>query len=232
MDEGLRRNYFSAMTKIRSVLKLSEQDMLENLERQIIVKKIEPCSNVAQAPANTLELLLSAIAQRKQLSLDYKGVQDETYKPRKLEPVGLFFDQNNWYTFAYCHMRADYRQFRIDRISKIEILEELFSKTHPELKELMPEMESNFALTEARVRVDKTFADFMKWDRQYYGFVSEREVGDEVEMQFLLREIDVSFPRWLLMFGDRLTVVKPISLHQEMQALLEAQLERIKNSDQ
>ena len=38
----------------------------------------------------------------------------------------------------------------------------------------------------------------MKWDRHYYGFVSEKDLGEETEMVFSIRDIDNGFPRWLL----------------------------------
>jgi hypothetical protein len=51
----------------------------------------------------------------------------------------------------------------------------------------------------------------MKWDRHYYGFVSETDLGEETENGISIRDIDNGFPRWLLMFGDRLTIIKPES---------------------
>ncbi len=60
----------------------------------------------------------------------------------------------------------------------------------------------------------------------------KKDLGEETEMVFSIRDIDNGFPRWLLMFGDRLTIIKPESLKNDVQDLLETQLERIKNSGQ
>ena len=55
-----------------------------------------------------------------------------------------------------------------------------------------------------------------------------KDLGEETEMVFSISDIDNGFPRWLLMFGDRLTIIKPESLKNDVQDLLETQLERIK----
>ncbi len=125
-------------------------------------------------------------------------------------------------------MRKDYRQFRTDRVSDILILNDVFSKKHPHLKQLLPVRTAEYEGTEAIIKVDKPFAEYMKWDRHYYGFTSETDLGNEIEMVFSVKKMDKGFPRWLLMFGDRLTIIKPASLKQEIQKLLEVQLERIK----
>jgi predicted DNA-binding transcriptional regulator YafY len=72
----------------------------------------------------------------------------------------------------------------------------------------------------------------MKWDRHYYGFVSEKDLGEETEMVYSIRDIDNGFSRWLLMFGDRLTIIKPESLKMTCKICWKTQLERIKNSGQ
>ncbi|MDV3753105.1 helix-turn-helix transcriptional regulator [Elizabethkingia anophelis] len=232
IDEGLKQNFLSATYKIKSVLRMSEKDLLSTLENQIIIQKPPHSTLVKKAPDHTMETLFNAIAQQKQVRIDYKGVQDSKCQERIIEPVGLFYEQGYWYIQAYCLLRNDYRQFRTDRISGIQILEIGFSKKHPHLKQLLPEKKNDHKGTEAIIRVHNSFAGYMKWDRHYYGFVSEKDLGEETEMVFSIRDIDNGFPRWLLMFGDRLTIIKPESLKNDVQDLLETQLERIKNSGQ
>ncbi|WP_337059082.1 YafY family protein [Elizabethkingia meningoseptica] len=230
IDEGLKQNFLAAMFKIKSVLRMSEKDLLSTLENQIIIQKAPYLTTEQKSPDNTMEILFGAIAQQKQVQMHYKGIQDTQHQKRIIEPVGLFFEHNNWYIQAYCHLRKDYRQFRTDRVSDILILNDVFSKKHPHLKQLLPVRTAEYEGTEAIIKVDKPFAEYMKWDRHYYGFTSETDLGNEIEMVFSVKKMDKGFPRWLLMFGDRLTIIKPASLKQEIQKLLEVQLERIKNS--
>ena len=146
---------------------MSEKDLLSTLENQIIIQRPPHSNSVKKAPDHTMETLFNAIAQQKQVRIDYKGVQDSKCQERIIEPVGLFYEQSHWYIHAYCLLRNDYRQFRTDRVSGIQIMEIGFSKKHPHLQQLLPEKKNDYKGTEAIIRVHNSFAGYMKWDRHY-----------------------------------------------------------------
>ena len=45
---------------------------------------------------------------------------------RKVDPYALSLRWGNWYLIGYCHMRKELRTFRVDRINKLQAIEELF----------------------------------------------------------------------------------------------------------
>ena len=49
--------------------------------------------------------------------------------------------------------------------------------------------------TPVRIRVDKMVAQFIKGAKDYYGFVAERIVEDQVEMTFRVADPEHGFPR-------------------------------------
>ena len=44
-----------------------------------------------------------------------------------MRPLGLFFWGTVWSLAAWCEMRKDFRNFRVDRIAKLSALEEIFA---------------------------------------------------------------------------------------------------------
>ena len=55
-----------------------------------------------------------------------QGQAEET--ERDVDPYGLIFHAGVWYTVGYCHLRQDLRVFRLDRVLKVELLEEPFTR--------------------------------------------------------------------------------------------------------
>src|SRR5690606_2878582 len=117
-DKSLGAYYESAMFKLKSVLRGKEKDWVEALESQVTMVPGQQLFN--EGVPNALEILFESIAEKKQVFLRYGSLREETPSERRLEPVGLFHENGHWYILAYCHLRADYRQFRTDRIHRIE----------------------------------------------------------------------------------------------------------------
>ena len=60
------------------------------------------------------------------ISIDYLSL-DEVKSSRELYPLGLVYWGGKWTLVAYCQLRADYREFRLDRIQGATLLEVGFS---------------------------------------------------------------------------------------------------------
>lgn len=224
MDRRLQEHYNTALYKIKAVLRKSEKDSLSDIESKIVVAK--PGYDVFNSNVpHALSALIESIAQRRQVYLSYKGVNDEKPKQRTIEPVGLFHEMNFWYVYAYCHTRQDYRQFRADRIMQLGVLEKPFERDHPSLGEFMDKRErkrNDTPKMTIRIRVENHFAAHMKWDRRFWGFVTEHDCGSHTEMLFETQDFQEGFPRWLLMYGDGVEVLEPDSVRQRVGELIEA----------
>ena len=74
------------------------------------------------APAEHLERLQGALAERKQVELDYLSAARGELTTRTVDPWGLIAAVGRWYLVAWDHSRADERMFRADRIARVEVL--------------------------------------------------------------------------------------------------------------
>lgn len=216
-DKSLGAYHKSAMYKVKSVLRGHEKDWISALESQVRIDPIPALFN--ENIPDALEILFESIAEKKQVVLTYQSMQADTSLERSIEPVGLFHENNYWYVLAYCHARTDYRQFRTDRMIRIQRTNQAFTLEHGLLDEHRLQQDK-VQKTKVRIRVDKTVARFIKSGRAYYGFVSELVKKDHVEMTFMVSDLENGFSRWYLMFGDYATILEPERLKERVRELL------------
>jgi predicted DNA-binding transcriptional regulator YafY len=129
------------MYKIKAVLKTAEKTMIENLENHIEIRNnFRPYTHPTD---NALDLLLKSVTEKKAVNIKYKTLGSDEPSDRTIEPVGVYHEHNNWYTIAYCHLRNSYRNFRTDRIHKIELTEQSFNLQHAPLKDFLKKQVSD-----------------------------------------------------------------------------------------
>lgn len=223
-DKGLGSYFESAMYKLKSVMNADEKDWVAAIESQILIDPEEILFNVLVPDA--LEILFEGIAEKKQVYLTYKAQDADFPTERNVEPVGLFHEANFWYMMAYCHLRNDYRQFRMDRIQKIERTLKEFTKQHKPVEYYLHN-KSEEPGVEVRIRVDKNIVNYIRSGRKFYGFIAEEDLGDQVEMLFIPRNIEDGFARWYLMFGDYAEIIEPQELKERVKVLSKAILENL-----
>ncbi|MFC4816538.1 MULTISPECIES: helix-turn-helix transcriptional regulator [unclassified Flavobacterium] len=218
-DPALDQHYKSAMYKLKAVLRTSDKDWLNAIESKVVMQSNQEVFN-EKAP-NALALFFDGIAERKQILLLYQTFDTEEINERRIEPVGIFHENNFWYVLGYCHLRNDYRKFRTDRIQLIKKTDLEYTLEHKTLEELLHKDKPLDTLIKVRVLVDKKIARYLSWERKQYGFVSEKNQDNQVEMTFMCSEIKEGFPRWFLMFADQSEILEPEELKTRVLDLLE-----------
>lgn len=119
IDTGLARDADDALAKILAVLPTVERAAAEN----ILV--YAPLFGIDHDTRERLERLRHATDRRHKLRIEYLDLKDEA-STRVLRPLGCFFWGSVWTLAAWCESREDFRNFRVDRIQRIEVLAERF----------------------------------------------------------------------------------------------------------
>jgi predicted DNA-binding transcriptional regulator YafY len=113
-----------ALAKVLRVLPLRARERLSAMSASLVL-----LSNQydGQPPAALLLDLSEAIQQRRRVALDYRSQRDEITH-RAVEPYGLAGWWNHWYLVGYCCLRRGFRLFRLDRVLRMQLLSETFSR--------------------------------------------------------------------------------------------------------
>ncbi len=135
-DQSIRELYGSALTKIRAVLRATQKDGLEALSAGTGMQ-LPPCMEADYAFLATLQ---AGIAGRRIIQMDYCNKAGDA-STRRVEPVGLQYYAMAWHLMAWCHLRGEYRDFKVSRIAAARCTDEPFTITdHPPLEVLTAEL--------------------------------------------------------------------------------------------
>jgi len=153
------------------------------------------------------ERLNRAVEERRQVRLDYYvPTRDETTE-RVVDPLRVVSADGNTYLAAWCHMAEDQRLFRLDRVSRAEVLDspvEDHSDVEPrDLADGIFQPSSEDLLVTVRLEPSA------RWVAEYYPV---EETVDEPEGQLTVR-LRVGDPAWLtqlmLRLGGSARIIDP-----------------------
>jgi predicted DNA-binding transcriptional regulator YafY len=212
-DASTMEHHKSAMYKIRAILKTAEKNLLEEIDSKIEVLKSH--SQLRVDNKNHIQTMLNNIAQKKVLTIDYFANHSQEHTKRDIEPIGIFYKDSYWHLIAFCRMRNDYRDFRLDRINNVSVTDKVFDNKHPTLKAYIAQTAKEQELDMVIIRVDKSIYTHLEFQKYYSGFVSEKTVGNQIEMTFLTISLE-GFARWFMMFGDKAEIISPDSLKESI----------------
>ena len=194
----------------------ADKNMLETMEKCMSV--LDTYKSSTYKP-DILLLILQSIYQKRIIEISYLGSNALSVSERKIEAVGIFFSRTNWYLIGFYLPKEIYLTFRIDRIQKMHILNELQSREHPPLEKFIREFYDKEKLHEIVIRIEKNKTSIMNDDKYYYGLTSEKEIGDMFELHFLTFSIS-KFAHWYLSFADSATIIRPDSLKYEVKNII------------
>jgi predicted DNA-binding transcriptional regulator YafY len=216
-DSSVRQNFESAVDKIKAVLPEKEKDYVNGLNSQVAVFYHNLYDRHGH-PNNYLILIQQALADKKCLSISYHALHsDEKTCGRVVDPLGLVFYSNAWHLIGFCKLREEMRDFRVDRILAMEVMDESSSeRDQDDLKNYFKDYWNSTDLLEVEVWFHHSVADSVSSSRYYFGYIDEYAEDDGVVMRFAVTEYDY-LSHWLLSFRDNIKVVRPPELKKAME---------------
>lgn len=216
-DGSVKRHFHAALFKIKAVLRSPDKEYVESLTEHIeIVSRYAPDSD---SPQPYLSLLQQAVVHKRVIDLQYRSNNKEEVTRRRVEPIGLLHYGSAWHLIGWCHLRNDYRDFRMSRMLGVVLLETIFDPAaHPSIQEYMEKIRAGADLHEAIVLIDKRIAKYLLEQKYLNGFVSEEDLGEIIRMRFLTSAFPY-FARWLLMYTDAVRIESPEELKVQMRSL-------------
>jgi len=204
----------SAMHKIRAVIGNSDKESIETMDDKIAVLS-NPYRSDDWRETSVLKDLTTAIEHKNLLEITYYSNHSLEKNTRTVEPIGLLFQSGRWHLSAWCRLRKDYRNFRVDRIDEHTILSETFKTVHPKLDQFIYKTAHDHQLTEVVLKMDKSIYKYLGDQKLYMGYMSQRIEDNSIIMTFLSQSTE-GMARWLLMLGAEVEVIKPKELKKRV----------------
>ena len=216
-DKSVRSAFESSLYKIKSVLNESERDHLENLDQhvQVFLRSRYEHRDKEEFPDHFLTEIQRAIAKQVVLKLSYSNADNQPSE-REVEPVGIYYYSLSWHLVGWCRMRNEYRNFRADRIRSLENTGQKFGQRSKISLEEYFKLETNS--NPNLIRVIVLFEKSSLRGHNLYGCILQEDLGERIRCTFLMDNLDY-LTRWLLMFGEGVTIEQPEELKDRMAGL-------------
>jgi len=168
--------------------------------------------------SNAFDKIFRAITEKRRVLINYHSLSSNETRERKVDPYHLYNFQGVWYFCGYCHFRREVRDFALDRIGSIKILNEKF------------EVRKDFDLRDYLNRAFRIYkGDTQKikiWFDSYQArWIKERiwhesQEIEELENGEIILTIEGNIEevrRWVMSYGSHCKVLEPESLRKEIE---------------
>jgi predicted DNA-binding transcriptional regulator YafY len=210
-DDSVGGPMRTAMGKLTAVLPADLQQRVHGLQTAMHVSARKP--STGSVPLSQVQV---ALAERRVMRLRYLGASRGHATERDVEPLGLLFYLDHWHLIAWCRLRNEVRDFRVDRLVDCELLHEPSPPRH--------DFDLTAYLTNSCLPVTSEVADLefhprlIEAVRRHWGPLLLAETvaeNDWVRVQISYGESDY-LARWLLAFGDQLRIITPENLRKQL----------------
>ncbi|QHT71814.1 YafY family transcriptional regulator [Rhodocytophaga rosea] len=129
-DISFIKDYSEAIDKIKAVLRQSQKDQVN-----LLADRTQFEQNLSrERNSNTISQFQYALTNFFLTKINYINQQNEI-SCRTIEPFAIISTTENWLLIAWCRTRSEFRFFRLDRITKMEILPDKFEQHKMTLQE-------------------------------------------------------------------------------------------------
>jgi len=166
-----------------------------------------------------IDTIKRAILDRRVIEFDYYYDKGESH--RRIEPYFVIFQWTAWYVFGFCLKRQDWRLFKLLRLWNLSVCEDHFT-----LREIPPEKKDFSARYTEDINLVAIFDPSVKYQLiETYGLDCFHETDEGLVFEFGFSNHDY-LVRWLLGFGDKVKVIEPQSVVEDIKAAAENLLSR------
>lgn len=208
----------TTLAKIKGLIPPDQMRDIEMKSRRIVVDHSPWYGPRPVEPG--LAGLKKALDENRGLSFHYYDSGGRESR-RIVEPCQLLWKDANWYLWAYCRTREDFRLFRVSRMSELEVLEETFPLR--EGFECQPPDEPGPPTLTITLLVDESLRG---WMADLGGKENiEPAGGNQFRARVPFVECDNGYGL-LLCFGDKCECLEPESIRREVARRAAALLRR------
>lgn len=181
-----------------------------------------------------ISVITDAIGSKKYILFEYFKYDSSTYETKKIKPFALKESKNRWYVIGSYEGKTDLRAFGLDRISKLEVLDQAY-KTKFKIEDIDKYYEDSFAMF-SDGKTENVTLSFDFRDGNYinsYPIHHSQECEIDTENnRYIIKlklKITLDFIMELMSRAWSLEVIEPLHLRKEITTIFKEAFERNKN---
>lgn len=208
-----QQEILSGLISLRETRAEGEENILQKLGEFFRTDPVEwlaiDLSDWSGSRKQLYEDIKNAILARRLIQFDYYGRNGQMSR-RTVEPVKLLFKEYTWYLKAFCRERNAWRVFKLFRMKRLEVLDEVFV---PQKEYIYEESAPDHSFTLIDIWIDQKEA-YRIYDR-----FEEDEIEVLSDGNFMVH-MHASVDDWvygvILGFGPSAEVISPDAVRQEI----------------
>lgn len=206
--------------KIKNVLPRELTDFMSSLEERTIVDPYLKYG-LEKREGGDWYLISSAIAQKKRLEFRYKNKKGEV-STRKVDPYILVFYEDHWNMIGKSHLRGENRNFVLEQMEEIKILEEnIREEKNIDVEGLIFRFDESSHFIE--LLVEKTVLERFRANLPAKIIKQNPENSKKIKLSFRFDNLGF-MNEWLLQFGRDIEIISPYELKSKRARLLREML--------
>lgn len=220
VDKQLVEDAEGVEIKIRNVLPVELKEFMASLETKTIVDPYLKFG-AKKKEGGDWYLISSAISQNKRIDFVYRTKSGEESR-RKIDPYLLVFYEDHWNVIGKSHRRGEVRNFIMESMREIRILDEQISKNSDlNVEALIFRNSERSELVE--VLIEKNYLERFRANLPAKIFRIQDKNPNKISVNFYFDNLDF-INEWLLQFGKGVEVLAPEELISKREKLLEEML--------
>lgn len=221
VDKQLVQDAHGVELKIKNVLPDDLKEFMTSLESRTIVDPYLKFGG-EKKDGGDWYLLSSAISQNKRVEFFYTTKDGKT-SIRKVDPYLLVFYEDHWNMIGKSHLRGDFRNFILQNMEKIQILEEkIRAEKKFDVEALI--FRDNERSQLIRVVIEKSILGRFRANLPAKIFKISEKNPNKINLEFKFDNLDY-LNEWLLQFGNSIKILSPDTLIDKRKELLKVMLD-------
>ena len=219
LTENEKKRILVALKSLDSVSKTDENELLTKLSVLFKIRNInwiEVDFNNWQKSKRYQRIfsdMKSAILNKHIISFSYFSSNEEETK-RNAKPVRLLFKGQDWYLYAFCLLRNDFRYFKLSRIKKLEILSTNFEEN---FEDIILKKEFKYEnIVHLKVRFNRRAA-FRVYDELNTNITEDEDGNLYTEIEI---PNDYNLYNYVFSFGDLVEVLEPEEIRIKIKKMI------------
>ena len=207
--------------KIKNTIPKDLKEFMNSLDDRTIVDPFLHFGHEKKEGGNWY-LVSSSISQLKKLSFSYRSKGDSEVTDRTIDPYLLVFYRDHWNVIGFSHKREAIRNFVLDRMDKVKILDQKYErKTDIDVEGLIFGSNESGQLVE--VLVDESADRAFKANLPTKIFKKNPVSNKKIKVSFYFENLDY-INEWLLQFGDSVKILSPEVLKKKRKKILNSMM--------